>query len=241
MSLKMSQIAAFGMAVLASSASLARGDGGDGAAAGKPVESPLHFAISLLGQQIPGPIPLKGWQAVLLVILVANFIISATAGRGPSVVASHILVKEKRVVDGIKKKLDQLAPGESVVEAFKAAAAESSICPSRRNGGSLGAFTPNQMVPAFDRYCFDKESKVGEVSKPVQTHFGWHRRLRTERELTLIATELELTKKMLARARRCAPPHARGIVILLQERTAADGKVEKMGQTGEGDESKKES
>ena len=40
-------------------------------------------------------------------------------------------------------------------------------------------------------------------------------RLRTERELTLIARELELTKKMLARARRCAPPHARGIDFII--------------------------
>ena len=48
------------------------------------------------------------------------------------------------------------------------------------------------MVPAFDRYCFDPESKVGEVSNPIQTRFGWH-------------------------------------LILLQERTTASGKVEKIG------------
>ena len=107
-------------------------------------------------------------------------------------------------VEQIKKKLDELLPtGKSVVDAFKAAAAQSSICPSRRNGASLGAFKPHQMVPAFDRYCFDPESKVGEVSKPIETEFGWH-------------------------------------LILLEERTTAEGKVEKAGRD-EGGESKKES
>ena len=38
-------------------------------------------------------------------------------------------------------------------------------------------------------------------------------RLRAKRERTLIARELKLTEIPLARARRCAPPHARGTVV----------------------------
>ena len=38
-------------------------------------------------------------------------------------------------------------------------------------------------------------------------------RFRVERELSLIARELELIQKLLARARRRAPPHGRGQVL----------------------------
>ena len=62
----------------------------------KEVESPLMWALSALGKPIPGfPVPIKGWQIVVLLVFIANFFISASGGRGPSVVASHILVKEK--------------------------------------------------------------------------------------------------------------------------------------------------
>lgn len=43
--------------------------------------------------------------------------------------------------------------------------------PIRQKGGDLGEFRQGQMVPAFDKACFQ-----GEVLTPqlVKTKFGWH-------------------------------------------------------------------
>jgi len=44
--------------------------------------------------------------------------------------------------------------------------------PSASKGGDLGYFTHNRMVKPFADAAF--EMKVGEISKPVQSQFGWH-------------------------------------------------------------------
>ena len=31
-----------------------------------------------------------------------------------------------------------------------------------------------EMVPAFDKVCFAKDSMIGDVLGPVKTKFGWH-------------------------------------------------------------------
>jgi peptidyl-prolyl cis-trans isomerase D len=56
---------------------------------------------------------------------------------------------------------------------FAAVAQRESADPgSAQQGGDLGTFGRNQMVPAFDQAAFSLP--VGQVSEPVQTQFGFH-------------------------------------------------------------------
>lgn len=80
--------------------------------------------------------------------------------------ASHILVKTRSEAVKIKKEI------ESGQISFEDAAREYSLCPSGQNGGDLGYFNRKQMVQQFSDTAFDL--KVGQISDPVGTKFGWH-------------------------------------------------------------------
>src|SRR5207302_1432621 len=69
-------------------------------------------------------------------------------------------------------------------EKFDELARRESMDPSKSNGGDLGWFTPDRMVPEFSGAVM--ALKPGEYThKPVQTQFGWHViQLLDTRELT---------------------------------------------------------
>ncbi|MGB0672069.1 MAG: peptidylprolyl isomerase, partial [Rhodospirillales bacterium] len=80
--------------------------------------------------------------------------------------ARHILLKTEEDAKAAIKKLDGGAD-------FAALAKELSTGPSKDNGGDLGFFVKEQMVPEFAEATF--AMKPGSYSKkPVQTQFGWH-------------------------------------------------------------------
>jgi peptidyl-prolyl cis-trans isomerase C len=79
--------------------------------------------------------------------------------------ARHILVATEEECQGIK---DQIAAGADFAEMAKT----HSTCPSGRDGGDLGTFSPGQMVKEFNDVCFNDE--VGVVHGPVKTQFGFH-------------------------------------------------------------------
>lgn len=79
--------------------------------------------------------------------------------------ARHILVKDQSACEALKT---QIEGGAS----FADLARVHSDCPSGRDGGELGQFSPGQMVAEFDRVVFS--CPVGTVQGPVQTKFGWH-------------------------------------------------------------------
>jgi parvulin-like peptidyl-prolyl isomerase len=87
--------------------------------------------------------------------------------------ASHILVDTKEEAITLK---EEILSGT----AFEDVAAEHSLCPSGANGGDLGFFGRGQMVKEFENVAFDL--KVGEISDPVKTNFGWHLILVTDKQ-----------------------------------------------------------
>lgn len=86
---------------------------------------------------------------------------------GPEQVdARHILVKTQAEAQAI---IEQLNHGAD----FAKLAEKDSIDPGAANGGELGWFTQDQMVPSFANAAF--ALKPGQYTKtPVQTQFGWH-------------------------------------------------------------------
>ena len=93
---------------------------------------------------------------------------------------------------------------------FSEAAAKYSTCPSKSKGGNLGEFEPGQMVAEFDEVCFNEEKyalnelhgpvRRGSADSPpflcvdcaarlshrflqVQTQFGYHLVVVTDRKL----------------------------------------------------------
>jgi peptidyl-prolyl cis-trans isomerase C len=79
--------------------------------------------------------------------------------------ARHILVETE---DQAKAVEDELKKGADFAELAK----KKSKDPGASDGGDLGFFTKDQMVPEFSAVAFALEP--GKVSDPVKTQFGWH-------------------------------------------------------------------
>ncbi len=79
--------------------------------------------------------------------------------------ARHILVENEEEAKAI---VDQLKAGGD----FAALAKEKSKDPGASEGGDLGYFTKDQMVPEFADVAF--KMYPGQISNPVKTQFGWH-------------------------------------------------------------------
>ncbi len=80
--------------------------------------------------------------------------------------ARHILVSSE---DEAKKLLVRVEAGEDFAQLAKENSGDAG---SKTQGGMLGYFGKGQMVPQFEEAAF--ALKKGEVSKPVQSQFGWH-------------------------------------------------------------------
>ncbi len=79
--------------------------------------------------------------------------------------ARHILVPTKEACDDLKTQIEGGAD-------FATVARTHSQCPSGKQGGNLGEFSPGQMVKEFDEVVFRDE--MGKVHGPIKTQFGYH-------------------------------------------------------------------
>src|SRR4051794_32106364 len=79
--------------------------------------------------------------------------------------ARHILVETEAEAKAIRAELDK---GGDFAELAK----KKSKDPGASDGGDLGFFTKEQMVPEFSTVAFALEP--GKISDPVKSQFGWH-------------------------------------------------------------------
>src|SRR5437868_10295561 len=79
--------------------------------------------------------------------------------------ARHILVETEDEAKAVKAELDKGAD-------FAELAKKKSKDPGASDGGDLGFFTKDQMVPEFSAVAFTLEP--GKISDPVKSQFGWH-------------------------------------------------------------------
>lgn len=79
--------------------------------------------------------------------------------------ARHILVEDEKLANELYEKLKDGAD-------FAELAQEHSTDGSAASGGNLGFFGRGQMVPEFEEKAFSL--KVGEISEPVKSEFGYH-------------------------------------------------------------------
>ena len=99
--------------------------------------------------------------------------------------ARHILVKYKGSPVPVREGKPELTEEQALAKAqelrkkvvdgadFAAIAkAESDDTQSGSNGGDLGTFKRNSMVPEFEKTAF--ALPVGQVSEPIKTQFGYH-------------------------------------------------------------------
>lgn len=127
-------------------------------------------------------------------------------GEDVEVHARHILVSvdpkaKPEQVEEARKKAQAIAeearrPGMD----FGALAKARSEGPSKEDGGDLGFFRRGVMVPAFDKAAFSL--KVGEVSDPIRTNFGWHVLKVEERRGVGVTPYEEMRPKLEAQLRQ---------------------------------------
>src|SRR5262245_5904909 len=101
-----------------------------------------------------------------------------TMGGQQEVHARHILFRvndpndqaaSKAAEDKVKNTIERIKKGEDFATLAKVLTEDPS---GQQDGGDLGYFTRDQMVPEFSEVPFRLEK--GQVSAPVKTQFGWH-------------------------------------------------------------------
>lgn len=150
-------------------------------------------------------------------------------GTPEEVHARHILIRAKaddeKASAEAKKKIESIIAKLKGGEDFEKLAKDVTEDPSgKANGGDLGYFTKDQMVPEFSKVAF--ELNKGDISEPVKTQFGWHV-LKVEDKRTKPPPKFEDVKDQLV---TFVQRKAQADMI---QKLRADAKIEKLYKTEE--------
>ncbi len=100
-------------------------------------------------------------------------VVAAVPSTEPTVKAQHILINQfgsdEKNLEEANKIYNELLAGADFSKIAKEKSFDKS---SGEKGGYLGWFTKGAMVPEFEKGAFD--AKVGVVTKPVKTSYGYH-------------------------------------------------------------------
>ena len=123
----------------------------------------------------------------------------------------------KAKIAELKKEIDAAA-ADKKAEVFAKLAEKNSACPSGQKGGDLGEFKHGQMVPEFDKAAF--ALKVGEISEPVKTSFGYHLIMTTDKKAAAEGKEESVkASHILIRVSEPQPlPNLEEVVASLKQR-----------------------
>jgi peptidyl-prolyl cis-trans isomerase C len=94
--------------------------------------------------------------------------------------ASHLLLKFQNDDKGAALATILKLKEQATSDSFAALAREHSACPSSTGGGDLGWFRKGDMVKPFEEAALSQ--KIGVIGEPVETQFGYHLLMVTDRE-----------------------------------------------------------
>jgi peptidyl-prolyl cis-trans isomerase C len=144
--------------------------------------------------------------------------------------ARHILFRvndpndkaaSKAAEDKVKSTIERIKKGEDFATLAKALTEDPS---GKQDGGDLGFFSREQMVPEFSEVAFKLEK--GQISDPVKTQFGWHvlkvedKRMREPPPFEKVRDEIEQFASRKAQ-------------VDLVSRLRADAKIERLDKPAE--------
>jgi hypothetical protein len=126
----------------------------------------------------------------------------------PQTRASHILIKDKAVADEVKAKLD--AGGDFA----KLAAEYSEDTMTKDKGGDLGWFQREKLIAEVADVAFEQE--LNKAHGPVETRYGYHIILPTERRdaIPLADVEGEIKNKLRNDAAELIMKEIRGNLVI---------------------------
>jgi peptidyl-prolyl cis-trans isomerase SurA len=116
--------------------------------------------------------------------------------------ARHVLVKVSEVVaeSEAKARIDRVKDRIDTGAKFEDQARLNSEDASSAKGGDLGWLSPGDTVPDFEQAM--NKLKIGEISGPVRSQFGWHVIQVTERRTQDITTERQRDQARMALRQR---------------------------------------
>lgn len=121
-----------------------------------------------LGQQKVNP------DELLQELNSGRYTLTGKVGYVKSYLTQHILIKTDKGQnsENVEQRLTEIARALRAGESFENMAAAYSQDTSAKNGGSIGWVNDGETVPEFEKAM--KSLKVGQISDPIRSPFGWH-------------------------------------------------------------------